>query len=134
MTTDPSSGIVKFTSPWPYRETIERLEAAFRAKKIKLFANIDQAAEAATVGLSLRPTTVLIFGDPSKGTPLMVAHPDLALDLPLKALVWEVSPSEVYVGLTSPEFLQKRYSLISAPFAEVVKLFGTLLEGGTLAS
>lgn len=131
MMTDPSSGIVKFTSPWPYRETVARLEAAFSARKIKLFANIDQAAEAAAVGLTLRPTTLLIFGDPSKGTPLMVAHPDLAIDLPLKALVWEASPSEVYVGLTSPEFLQKRYSLPSAPFAEVVKLFGTLLSAGS---
>jgi uncharacterized protein (DUF302 family) len=131
MMTDPSKGIVKFTSPWPHRETVERIEAAFSAKKIKLFANIDQSAEAAAVGLKLRPTTLLIFGDPGKGTPLMVAHPDLAIDLPLKALVWEAGPSEVYVGLTSPEFLQKRYNLSTTPFVEVIRLFSTLLSAGS---
>jgi cytochrome b561 len=130
MITDPSSGIVKFTSPWPYRETVERIEAAFSAKKIKLFANIDQSAEALAVGLTLRPTTLLIFGDPSKGTPLMAAHPDLAIDLPLKALVWESSPTEVFIGLTSPEFLQKRYGLPSAPFTEVIRFFNALISTG----
>jgi len=131
MTTDPSTGIVQFTSPWPYRETVEQIEAAFTAKKIKLFARIDQSAAAEAVGLTLRPTTLLIFGDPSKGTPLMEAYPTLAIDLPLKALVWEAGPSEVYVGLTSPEFLQKRHGLPSAPFAEVVRLFSTLLGAGS---
>ena len=131
MMTDPSSGMVKFASPWPYRETVDRIEATFSAKKIKLFARIDQAAEAAAVGLKLRPTTLLIYGDPSKGTPLMEAYPTLAIDLPLKALVWETGPSEVYVGLTSPEFLQKRHNLPSVPFAEVVRLFSTLLNTGS---
>jgi uncharacterized protein (DUF302 family) len=130
MTTNSSSGIIKFTSPWPYPETVDRIEAALSGKKIKLFANIDQSAEAAAVGLTLRPTTLLIFGDPTKGTPLMVAHPDLAIDLPLKALVWEAGPSEVYIALTSPEFLQKRYSLPSAPFAEVVRFFNALIGAG----
>ena len=134
MTTDSSSGIVKFTSPWPYRETVERIGAVLNAKKIKMFTNIDQAAEAAAVGLTLRPTTLLLFGDPSKGTPLMIAHPDLAIDLPLKALVWEAGPSDVYVSLTSPEFLQKRHNLPSAPFAEVVRLFSTLLSAGSYES
>ena len=97
MTTDSSSGIIKFSSPWPFSETVERIEAVLEAKKIKLFARIDQSAEAAAVGLALRPTTLLIFGDPSKGTPLMESYPTLAIDLPLKALVWEVCPSEVYV-------------------------------------
>src|SRR5476651_128867 len=111
MTIDSSSGIINFSSPWPFSETLERIEAALAAKKIKLFARIDQSAEAAAVGLTLRPTTLLIFGDPGKGTPLMDAHPTLALDLPLKALIWEAGPSEVYLSLTSPEFLQKRHGL-----------------------
>jgi uncharacterized protein (DUF302 family) len=130
MTTDSSGGIVKLTSPWPYRETVEGIGAVLNAKKMKVFTNIDQAAEAAAVGLTLRPTT-LLFGDPSKGTPLIVAHPDLAIDLPLKALVWEAGPSEVYISLTSPEFLQKRHHLPSAPFAGVVRLFSTLLSAGS---
>ena len=128
--TDSSSGIIKFTSPWPYRETVERIEAAFSAKKIKLFAHIDQSAEAAAVGLTLRPTMLLLFGDPNNGTPLMEAHPDLAIDLPLKALVWEASPTEVFIGLTSPEFLQKRYGLPSAPFTEVIRFFNALISTG----
>jgi uncharacterized protein (DUF302 family) len=87
-----------------------------------------QSAEAAAVGLTLRPTTLLIFGDPSRGTPLMEAYPTLAVDLPLKALVWELSPSEVYISLTSPEFLQKRHNLPSAPFSEVIRLFVALIN------
>jgi uncharacterized protein (DUF302 family) len=128
--TDTASGIIRFTSPWSFNETVERIEALFRAKKIKLFARIDQAAEAAAVGLTLRPTTLLIFGDPAKGTPLMDAYPSLAIDLPLKALVWETAPGEVYIGLASPEFLQQRHSLPNAPFAEVVRLFTTLINSG----
>jgi uncharacterized protein (DUF302 family) len=130
ITTDTASGIIRFTSPWSFNETVERIEALFRAKKIKLFARIDQAAEAAAVGLTLRPTTLLIFGDPAKGTPLMDAYPSLAIDLPLKALVWETAPGEVYIGLTSPEFLQQRHGLPNAPFAEVVRLFTTFINPG----
>ena len=130
MTTDSSSGMIKFGSPWSFNETVERIEAAFNAKKIKLFARFDQAAEAAAVGLTLRPTILLIFGDPSKGTPLMEAHPTLAIDLPLKALIWEANPSEVFIGLTSPDFLQKRHSLSSTPFTEVVGLFMALINVG----
>jgi uncharacterized protein (DUF302 family) len=116
MITEPSTGIVQFTSPWSYQ--------------IKLFASIDQASEAAAAGLTLRPTTLLIFGDPAKGTPLMEAYPLLAIDLPLKALIWRGTSSEVYVGLTSPDFLQQRHGLPHAPFAEVIRLFDSLLNAG----
>jgi uncharacterized protein (DUF302 family) len=77
--------------------------------------------------LVLRPTVLLIFGDPRKGTPLMDSNPTLALDLPLKALICESDPGITCVGLTSPEFLQKRHGLRVAPFFEVVQLFGKLL-------
>ena len=130
ITTRTSTGIIQFSSPWTFNETVERIEALFKAKKIKLFVRIDQAAEATAVGLGLRPTTLLIFGDPAKGTPLMEAYPSLAIDLPLKALVWETAPAEVQIGLTSPEFLQQRHSLPNAPFAEVVRLFTTLINSG----
>jgi uncharacterized protein (DUF302 family) len=130
ITTRTSTGIIQFSSPWTFNETVERIEALFKAKKIKLFVRIDQAAEATAVGLGLRPTTLLIFGDPAKGTPLMKAYPSLAIDLPLKALVWETAPAEVQIGLTSPEFLQQRHSLPNAPFAEVVRLFTTLINSG----
>jgi len=130
MTTDADSGITTFSSPWSFTETVERIEATLRAKKIKLFARIDQAAEAAAVGLTLRPTVLLIFGDPAKGTPLMDSHPGFAMDLPLKALVWEAGPSEVWIGLNSPEFLQKRHQLPSAPFSEVTRLFAGIVDAG----
>jgi uncharacterized protein (DUF302 family) len=131
VTTDATSGIIRFASPWSFNETVERIEALLQAKKVKLFARIDQAAEATAVGLALRPTILLIFGDPAKGTPLMDAHPSLAIDLPLKALLWETAPGEVYIGLTSPEFLQQRHGLPNAPFAEVVRLFTNLIASGT---
>jgi uncharacterized protein (DUF302 family) len=127
MKTDPNSGIISFSSPWSFDETVRRIEAELGAKKIKLFARIDQAAEAAAFGLVLRPTILLIFGDPRKGTPLMEAYPTLAMDLPLKALIWEANPSEVCVGITSPEFLQKRHGLPTPPFSEVIQLFAKLM-------
>jgi uncharacterized protein (DUF302 family) len=130
ITTDAATGIIRFTSPWSFNETVERIEALLHAKKIKLFARIDQAAEATGVGMALRPTTLLVFGDPAKGTPLMDAYPSLAIDLPLKALIWETDPGEVYIGLTSPEFLQQRHGMPNAPFAEVVRLFTTLIQPG----
>jgi len=133
ITTDGTSGIIRFSSPWPFNETVERIEALFHSKKIKLFARIDQASEAAAVGLTLRPTTLLVFGDPVKGTPLMDACPGLAIDLPLKALVWEAAPGEVQIGLTSPEFLQQRHGLSQAPFAEVVRLFTAFINSGAQA-
>jgi uncharacterized protein (DUF302 family) len=131
ITTDGPSGIIRFSSPWSFNETVERIEALLRSKKIKLFARIDQASEATGAGLSLRPTMLLIFGDPAKGTPLMDAYPSLALDLPLKALVWENAPGEVYIGLNSPGFLQQRHGMPHAPFAEVVRLFTTLINPET---
>ena len=127
MTTDSAKGMINFSSPWPVRETAERVEAVLSAKKIKLFAHIDQSAEAAAAGLKLRPTVLLVFGDPGKGTPLMESYPTLALDLPLKALIWEAKPGEVYLSLNSPEFLQKRHQLPFAPFFEVVQLFTAVL-------
>ena len=127
MKIDPNSGIISFVSPWSFDDTAKRIEAELGAKKIKLFARIDQAAEAAATGLALRPTVLLVFGDPRKGTPLMDSNPTLALDLPLKALIWEPNPGKTYVGLTSPEFLQKRHGLPTAPFSEVIQLFGKLL-------
>jgi uncharacterized protein (DUF302 family) len=128
MKTDLNSGIITFCSAWSFDETVKRIESALGAKEIKLFARIDQAAEAAAVGLVLRPTLLLIFGDPSQGTPLMESYPTLAIDLPLKALVWEANPSEVYVSVTSPEYLQKRHGLPNAPFLKVIQLFAGLID------
>jgi len=126
MPSDPANGMIDLPA-LAVDETVERIVAVLATKKIRLFARIDQAAEAASVGLSLRPTVLLIFGDPAKGTPLMVSNPSLAIDLPIKALVWEAKPGEVYASLNAPEFLQKRHQLPVAPFSEVVQLLRSVL-------
>ena len=81
-----TNGIISQPSPYSVPETIDRLAAILQAKGITTFARIDQQAEAEKVGLNLRPTQLLLFGNPQAGTPLMVAAPTIALDLPLKAL------------------------------------------------
>ena len=77
-----------FLSPHSAQETASLLEAFFSSKGMKIFARIDQAVEAAAVGLELRPTILILFGNPKAGTPLMLEHPLIALDLPLKLLIW----------------------------------------------
>jgi uncharacterized protein (DUF302 family) len=76
-----------------------------------LFARIDHAAEAEKVGLKMRPNQLLVFGNPKGGTPLMVAAPTVAIDLPLKALVWEDEGGKVWLGYNSPEYLKKRHGI-----------------------
>jgi uncharacterized protein (DUF302 family) len=88
-----------------------RLEAAVTQRGLTVFARIDFAADAATVGLVLRPTRLLLFGNPQAGTPLIVAAPTVALDLPLKVLVWEEDDGTVWVGYTTPEYLAERHGV-----------------------
>jgi uncharacterized protein (DUF302 family) len=90
-----------------------RLEAAAALRGLTVFARIDFAADAAAVGLALRPTRLLIFGNPRAGTPLIAAEPAVALDLPLKVLVWEAQDGGVWVGYTPPEELAKRHNVPS---------------------
>jgi uncharacterized protein (DUF302 family) len=94
---------------------------------MKIFARIDQAAEAGSVGLALRPTILMLFGNPKSGTPLMEQFPSLAIDLPLKALIWE-SLGQVYLSFTSPDYLQKRHGLPTTPFAQVPDLLAAALK------
>ena len=106
-----NNGIISQLSPYSVPETIDRLEAILQAKNITVFARIDQQAEAEKVGLSLRPTQLLLFGSPKAGTPLMVAEPLIALDLPLKVLVWEAADSKVWLSYNDPNYLKQRFSL-----------------------
>jgi len=118
----PSSGdhgIVSIKSPHSFFDTVELLESALHAKAIKIFANIDQQAEAEAVGLSMPPTVLLLFGNPKGGTPLMVASPLSGLDLPLKALITEAQPGEVMVSLNSAEYIIHRHALPSALLANI---------------
>jgi uncharacterized protein (DUF302 family) len=119
-----SDGIINLACDHPVTETADRLEALLRSKGMKIFARIDQAAEAKAVGLEMRSMVLIIFGNPTAGTPLMVQHPSLAMDLPLKALVWESADGKVWLSYNSPEFLQQRHGLENPPFQPV----GNLLQ------
>ena len=105
------NGLIQVASHYSVEETVSRLEAAFGAKGMKVFAMIDHSGEAEKAGLKMRPTKVLIFGSPKGGTPLMVAAPSLAIDLPLKALVAEDAAGKVSVTYNSPEYLQQRHGV-----------------------
>jgi uncharacterized protein (DUF302 family) len=106
-----AAGIVDRPSPQSVDATVERLEAILRAKGITLFASIDHSGEAAKVGLKMPPTKLLIFGKPEAGTPLMLAAPRIAIDLPLKILVWEDLEGQVWVSANSAAHLRERYGL-----------------------
>jgi len=109
-------GLTNRESRYSVHETIDRLEALLKSKGIKVFARFDQAAEARAVGLSMRPTELLIFGDPKSGSPLMNQYPSLAIDLPLKAVAWESETGTVYLTFNSAEYLHERHHLAGEPF------------------
>jgi uncharacterized protein (DUF302 family) len=102
-------GIINKISNYSIEQTVEKLENILQAKGITLFALIDHSGEAEKVGMKMRPTKLLIFGSPKAGTPLMVAAPSIALDLPLKILVWEDAQGKTWVSHNSPTFPELRY-------------------------
>jgi uncharacterized protein (DUF302 family) len=104
-------GLVEIASRYSFDETVERLQAAFKEKGMQVFAVIDHSGEAEKVGLKMRPTKVVIFGSPKGGTPLMVAAPSVAIDLPLKALVAAGADGKVTVTYNAPEYLQQRHGV-----------------------
>ena len=105
------NGLIQVASHYSVDETVKRLEAAFVEKALQVFALIDHSGEAEKVGLEMRPTKVLIFGNPKGGTPLMVAAPSLAIDLPLKALIAEDAAGNVSVTYNDPEYLKERHGV-----------------------
>jgi uncharacterized protein (DUF302 family) len=127
IASENTNGIIDLPCRGSVVETIDRLESLLKAKGIKIFTRIDQAGEAAAAGLAMRPMVLVIFGDPKAGTPLMIRHPSVAIDLPLKALVWEDAGGKVWLSYNSPEFLQQRHNLDSAPFGAI----GNLLLSAT---
>jgi uncharacterized protein (DUF302 family) len=103
------NGLIHVASRFSVDETVRRLQAAFAEKGLDVFAVIDHSGEAGKVGLKMTPTKLLIFGSPKAGTPLMVAAPSLAIDLPLKALVAEDAQDKVTVTYNDPEYLRERH-------------------------
>ena len=105
------AGVGDKPSKHTVNETVDRLRDMLKAKGVTLFALVDHSGEAEKVGMKMRPTKLLIFGSPRAGTPLMLADPHAALDLPLKILVWEDSEGKVWLSYNSAEFLKGRYGL-----------------------
>jgi len=103
------NGIIDVASHHSVPETLTRLQSILQEKGITVFALIDHSGEAEKAGLKMQPTQLLIFGSPKGGTPLMVAAPRLAIDLPLKALAWQDEQGQVWLSYNSPEYLQQRH-------------------------
>lgn len=118
-----AQGQVDLLSHHSVAETADRLTSLLKAAGIKVFICIDQAQEARSVGLEMPETQLLIFGDPKAGTPAMVKSPSLALDLPLKALIWEAADGNVWLSYNSSEYLQQRHNLESAPFKALEPIY-----------
>src|SRR6202030_2998180 len=111
MATATNNGIVNKPSKHSVEQTVEALSNILKSKGVAVFALIDHSGEAEKVGLKMRPTKLLIFGNPKAGTPLMLASPSSAIDLPLKILVWEDAQGKVWVSYNSPEYLRERHGL-----------------------
>jgi uncharacterized protein (DUF302 family) len=111
MALDAGKGIVKIPSNHTVNETVERLKAILEAKGVMLFALVDHSGEAERAGMTMPATKLLIFGNPMAGTPVMLAAPSIAIDLPLKVLVWEDGGGKVWVSYNSPAYLQKRHGV-----------------------
>ncbi len=109
MASTMNHGIVTIPSNHTVDQTVEKLKGILQAKGVALFALVDHGGEAEKVGLKMRPTKLLIFGNPKAGTPLMVAAPSVAIDLPLKILIWEDGQGKVQVSYNTPAYLQERH-------------------------
>ncbi len=107
----PDNGMVHLSSLYSVPDTLKRLESLLQAKNLTVFARVDHSGEAEKVGLTMRPTQLIIFGSPKGGTPMMAASPTLAIDLPLKALAWEDADGKVWLSYNSPDYLKHRHQI-----------------------
>jgi uncharacterized protein (DUF302 family)/uncharacterized membrane protein YidH (DUF202 family) len=111
MAVSKDKGIVDIASHHSVEETVEKLKGILAAKGVTLFALIDHSGEAEKAGMKMRPTKLLIFGNPKGGTPAMLAAPSIAIDLPLKILIWEDSEGKVWVSYNSSAYLAERHGV-----------------------
>jgi uncharacterized protein (DUF302 family) len=105
-------GIISKPSKYTVAETLHRLETILELKGIKVFALVDHSGEAEKAGLKMPPTQLLIFGNPKGGTPVMLAAPTAAIDLPWKALAWQDAAGQVWLSYNDPAYIQRRYGLV----------------------
>jgi uncharacterized protein (DUF302 family) len=111
MAPAPDNGMQHLSSPYSVPETFKRIESLLQEKGLTIFCRIDHSGEAEKAGLKMHPTQLILFGSPKGGTPVMVASPTIAIDLPLKALVWEDAGGKVWVSYNSAEYLQNRHNV-----------------------
>ena len=130
MTPGPAdaNGVVTLPSPWDLAETLGRLRRAFTARGLKLFADLDQQAEARAAGADQPPIHLLLAGNPRAGAPVMAAVPTSGLDLPLKVLVWEAAPGQVRVSFNSTDYLAARHGL-APELAQNLRGFEAVVAG-----
>jgi len=121
-----ASGLITIRSHYQPKETMQRLEAAVKARGMTVFAHVDHAAGAAEVGLTLRPTDLLIFGSPRGGTPLMQLAQTMGIDLPLKALVWQDEHGTTWLSYNDPAWLVERHGSVVGAEAAIRALAGAL--------
>lgn len=127
MANSPDNGMVHLSSPYSVPETLQRLDSVLQSRGLIVFARIDRSAEAEKVGMKMHPTQLIIFGSPKGGTPVMVASPTLAIDLPLKALVWEDAGGKVWVSCNSVEYLKQPHN-IPDELVKNIAVIGPLLR------
>ena len=121
-----ADGMTAVKSPYSVKETIDRLESAAKARNLIVFVRIDHAAGAQKAGRTLRPTELLVFGNPQGGTPLMECAQSAGIDLPLKALAWQDESGQVWLGYNEPAFLAARHGVATCA---VVPNLKKALEG-----
>lgn len=128
-----ADGLVVVESPYSAANTMNRFEELAEQRGLKVFARIDHAAGAARIGKTLRPTEVLIFGNPRGGTPLMECAQSIGIDLPLKVLVWEDASARTWLGYNDPAFLAQRHGAASCPAVESLREVLSGLAAATVA-
>ncbi len=127
MNNSAENGMLHLSSAYSVAETLLRLESVLKAKGLAIFCRVDHSGEAEKAGLKMNPTQLVIFGSPKAGTPVMVASPTLAIDLPLKALIWEDAAGKVWVSYNAPDYLKQRHQIPEELLKNIAGI-GPLLE------
>ncbi|MGH7837403.1 MAG: DUF302 domain-containing protein [Candidatus Binataceae bacterium] len=121
------AGLISKPSQYSFAETVSSLEKTLESNGVKIFAVVDHSGEAAKAGMAMSPAKLLIFGNPKAGTPLMIAAPSVAIDLPLKILISEDSAGKVWLSFNAPEYLQQRHG-IPADLMKNISVAGALID------
>lgn len=117
MQTAAADGLIALKSPYNARETMDRFESVVKQKGMNVFVRVDHAAGAAKIGKTLRPTELLVFGNPQGGTPFMECAQSVGIDLPVKALVWVDASGQVWLGYNDPAWVARRHAAADCPAA-----------------